>query len=752
MNAEFRQNHHSPLWGRVLSFTLLAYMIFSSDQVIANEDTEVTQGSFIYQHIGDDEKHTALALHTDVEMNVSGWLNRVSVKQTFNNDTEHWINGDYVFPLPHDAAVDYMRLKVGDRVIEGQVKTRNEARKSFQAAKDSGNRASLIEQTRANIFTTSVANLAPHETLVVEINYQELVRFEKGEFSLRFPMLVNPRYSPNRQARSGLNEPKSLNQRVTQSTAGRFKDYVASRFSSVDAGPKVNIDISLDAGAELAQISSPYHDIESLPLSSSRYQVQLTSETIANRDFVLKWKPIETGEPLAAIYAQEGQTHSTKLSAEHVESDYGLLMIVPPELGKHNNKVARELILVIDTSGSMSGEAIEQAKKAMVFALAGLGSKDIFNIIEFNSSVNLLADHAINATAANIGRANQFIRGLSANGGTEMALALRQALADTPAEPSLFDDQNLDAINRLKQVLFMTDGAVTNERELFSYIEEHIGGARLFTIGIGSAPNSYFMQRAAEFGRGTFTYIGKLDEVQSKLESLLYKVEHPQVTDIELYYADGTIPDHWPANIPDLYANEPLLVAIKMKPKIFSAVASELVVTGNIGEQYWQRSLSLTDRQQAAGLDLLWARKQIAALDMSKDGVNDSRIKKQITALALNYHLVSQYTSLVAVDMSSQKHPSVVSNSASVIRAIPHGWQTSLGKMPQTGGDSRLLMMIGMILLGLGLAYIASFGLDRATTLGIYRSLLESHRDKSKHLTSNSFNEAINSPSAGYKS
>ncbi|BAJ01811.1 marine proteobacterial sortase target protein [Shewanella violacea] len=685
----------------------------------ALDAVEITHGSFVYHSQEENKPQVAQPLNTDVQMKVSGWINRVTVTQTFRNESDYWLNGSYLFPLPNEAAVDHMRLIVGKKIIEGQVREREEARKQFQLAKSRGQKTSLVEQSKPNIFTTSVANLGPGETLVVQISYQELVKYDKGEFSLRFPMFVKPRYEPKNL------EGKDDSYPSTETILAQFVDLSYGYGEHRAPGSKVNIEIDLDAGVALSEITSVYHDIDKHLVTHNRYDLKLVSDTPANRDFVLRWTPVSGSEPVAAIYTQQGQTHKEADNSKEA-SDYALLMLIPPEIGA-SSVIARDLILVIDTSGSMSGEAIVQAKKAMGYALAGLGARDSFNVIAFNSDVHALSAQSLAATAKNIGRANQFIRTLKADGGTEMGPALTRALDNGNHSTSHQDEEDFDSDGvRLKQVLFMTDGAVANERSLFNLIEDKIGHSRLFTIGIGAAPNSHFMERAAEFGKGTFTYIGKLGEVQQKIESLLYKIEHPQVTDIELHYGDGTIPDHWPISIPDLYANEPLLVAIKMRPKIYQASASELIVSGMIGDQDWHSSLPLNERKSAAGLDLVWARKQIAALEMSKDGVNQARVKKQVTALGLKYHLVSQHTSLVAVETNS----AVVSNYASMVQTTPFGWQAPVGYLPQTGGESRLLIMMGMILLGLGLAYLASFGLDKGAGLRQGISLLIQNRLK----------------------
>ncbi len=738
----------APNRGALGYLVLVGSLLLLSMNVKASNDNELTQGSFVYQVAGQDggsQVSISLPLETDVQMTVSGWVNRVKVKQTFKNISGEWLNGSYLFPLPNEAAVDGMKLLIGSRVIEGQIKERLEAKKIYEQAKRAGQRASLVEQNRPNIFKTSVANLGPDELLIVEISYQELVDYEDGEFSLRFPMVVNPRYYPQ----GGSKQPDNFQNQDFQYPDFQYRgltgdDSWLDKLSDMEASlrgerygvrshnaPTVNIRVDLDAGVELSEITSAYHTIDKMPLDITRYQIHLASQVAADRDFVLRWKPVAGSEPTAAVFAQKGQTYSSSLaqknlSKQHVksdpeltakpEADYALVMLLPPSLEKSRNRVSREVILVIDTSGSMSGSAMEQAKKAMKYALAGLGSDDTFNVIEFNSVVSSLSKGPIPASAKNIEMANLFVHSLTADGGTEMALALEHALGQESGGSSWQETGLLgkdeESTSRLRQVLFMTDGAVGNEAELFDLIKHRIGKSRLFTLGIGSAPNSHFMQRAAEFGRGTFTYIGDLDEVQEKIQRLLYKIEHPQITDIELRYPDGTIPDFWPATIPDLYAEEPLLVAVKMPSDEYAASPDTLVISGSIAGHYWQDAVSLDNKKTAAGLDLIWANKQIAALDLSKDGANNSRVKQQITALALKYHLVSRHTSLVAVDITPVKHSSIISNNATVLPLTPFGWKPPVGSLPQTGTDSRLLITIGLILLCLLCVYMMSFRIE----------------------------------------
>ncbi|MCE9774508.1 marine proteobacterial sortase target protein [Shewanella algae] len=646
----------------------------------------------------------APALATEVSMNISGWSNRVSVTQSFTNDTQEWIHGRYLFPLPNEAAVDSMQLRIGERIIEGVIQPKEEAKRTFEQAKAQGKRASLLSQERPNLFTTQVANLAPGETLRVSFSYQQALDYRIGQFSLRFPMTHTPRYLPQSMLQSfkGVEEAARLLSPVIEAASlekmftgddGESSEPIGTQAHSGGQENRLSLDIILDAGFPLLSLESPYHAISQQTLSDGRIRVQLQQDnTKADSDFVLQWQADTGAKPAAALFSQQGQTHTpapflAQAEGQAARDEYSLLMLMPPQSKEVAKPLPRELILVIDTSGSMGGDAIVQAKQALLYALSSLKSEDSFNVVEFNSAVQTMAANSLPATAHNIGRAQQFIRALEANGGTEMAKALELALNNDFAAQNKVGTQG--EIKALRQVIFMTDGAVGNEQALFELIKDRLGENRLFTVGIGSAPNSHFMQRAAELGRGSFTYIGKMQEVEQKVVALLEKISAPRITDVSLRYPDGTVPDYWPAQIPDLYQGEPVLVSIKQRSNAHKAV----IVSGLIDGQFWQQELALNAKADPKGLDLIWARKQIAALELAKDAANSERIERQVTALSLKYHLVSPYTSLVAVDVTPVNPDAAATREGQVASHAPKGWQ---GKLPQTATDSRLMLLLGL--------------------------------------------------------
>ncbi|GIU27084.1 marine proteobacterial sortase target protein [Shewanella schlegeliana] len=742
---------------------------------------DVKQGSLVFEN-AQGEIALTLPMKTKVSMQVSGWTNRVSVRHEFKNNSSDWVNGEYLFPLPNEAAVDQLKLHIGDRVIEGQVQPKAKAKAIFEQAKSQGKKASLLEQKRPNIFSAKVANLAPNQMLVVELTYQETIDYRDGEFSLRFPMVIAPRYAPKR-TRSGYlkdsaylkDNAKALSDEIDSSIKpAEYVQYYTQQRHSFDIheqvvapdlmleeatvaeqrnNNRVTLKVAFDSAMPIEQIRSPYHQINVRIAEDSGVLVSLQREAIANKDFVLSWRPIQGSEPMAAVFAQVGKTHASNIYSDPAGSNiaplnqalsnstvepssvgaaqplttsdkYALVMLMPPQgATEHDSAIPRELILVIDTSGSMSGDAIIQAKTALKYALAGLRPQDRFNILQFNSVVDKWSDVAMPATAVNLGRAQNYINHLQANGGTEMSIALYAALSSDTAIISkngdILDSENLYSENLgseslskedwLRQVLFITDGAVANEAMLFEQIEAQLGESRLFTIGIGSAPNAHFMQRAAQLGRGTYTYIGKLDEVNQKVVNLLEKIEKPQVTDVDLRFSDGSVPDYWPVRIPDLYAHDPLLVAVKLP----SYVSHDLLIQGQLAGQFWQRRLSVNGTKVAKGLDLVWARKQIAALELSKQRANRERIEKQITAIAMNFHIMSAYTSLVAVDLTPSKPQGIDAKSAKVMQHLPDGWrgslQNQLQTLPQTGTNSYVFIIFGSVLLFLAVLYRLSF-------------------------------------------
>ena len=636
----------------------------------------------------------APSLDTDVHIQITGMIARATVKQTFHNNSADWQEGIYVFPLPENAAVDHLRMHIGDRIIEGQIKEKQQARKEYQQAKIEGKRASLVEQERPNIFTTSVANIGPDEDIIIEITYQQPVRYQNEIFSLRFPMVVAPRYIPGKTVVTGFEGTGwSLNTDQV-ADASRITPPVPNPGQDLDNEPEhspinpVSLRIDLDAGFLLSNIDSPYHQIDIGIPNKTHYSIQLQNKQVpANRDFVLDWKAEPGSAPKAALFTEEK------------DSDiYSLIMLLPPA-SEISSVLHREVIFVIDTSGSMSGPSIVQAKQALNLALNRLKPGDRFNIIQFNSYTDKLFHFPQPLSHHSLRQAHLFVDSLEAQGGTEMVPALRAAL--------LKQGNNTNEINYdVRQVIFLTDGSIGNEDALFSIIQSQLGDSRLFTVGIGSAPNSHFMNRAAKFGRGTHTYIGNVSEIQTKMETLFSKLESPVLTNIHIQWPENCVVESWPQHIPDLYLGEPLLISTKS-----DSLPESLVITGEVTGETWSAVLNLKGGQKDSGIPTIWARKKIAALmdqmrqNQNTQGDEVEQFRNGIIETALKHHLVSKYTSLVAVDVTPARIKEALVKSHALPVNLPEGWDHKkvFGQLPATATNAPFAFLNGLLMLFTGL-------------------------------------------------
>ena len=683
--------------------------------VYVDDINDVAQGSLFYTaeqaqkntHI--DERVNAPAQHsrryqlsptlgTEVKIHVTGMIARTQVTQRFHNPSQDWVNGIYAFPLPENAAVDHLSMVIGERVISGKIMPKAQAKAQFDNAKMHGRKASLITQHRPNLFTNAIANIGPQESLSITIEYQQVIAFDEQTFALRFPMTITPRYSPTNTIVAEVNHDG-----WASSTA-----ILSAQTNPVDqpANP-VSISVELDSGFALnaEDIVSEHHKIIVTPKhpaqngeANKRFHIALNNKQPANRDFSLTWRPATSDLPSAA--------HFTETQGEY---RYGLVMLPPPIQNSVNERhVPREVIFLLDTSGSMAGGSIVQAKQAVGFALTQLHVDDKLNIIEFNDQPTSLWHKAMPASAANIQRAKNWLAGLMADGGTEMAPALTVALHNNKAT----DDESITPINQtLRQVVFITDGSVSNEDALMGLIETELNNSRLFTVGIGSAPNSYFMTQAAQAGRGTFTYIGDTSQVQQKMGELFNKLAMPVMQDIHIDFARNT--EFYPNIIPDLYAAQPVVIHYRVPVLLTeSAMANQhpdnaVKVTGRQSSLPWSIRMPLTPTAPHAGLGVAWAREKITQLSNTLRREQNSEMRQQwqtnITAIALEHHIVSQFTSLIAVDEQVSKSQHETSKDKPIRHNAPAGSAMLAGNLPQTASDMPLHIALGLLLMGLAL-------------------------------------------------
>ena len=614
-------------------------------------------------------------LATEFDIAVSGMVARASVSQRFRNDSSDWLEAVYVFPLPEDAAVDTLRLRIGERVIEGEIHEREEARQLYEEVHQAGPLTSLVEQERPNLFTTSVANIPPGEEILVEIGYLETLRFEAGNFELRIPLAITPRYIPGDAIGPAEGGFTPNTDRVPD--AARITPPV--RTPNQPLGNPVALTVALDAGFPVAELESLYHDVATTR-DGQLLTVRLAAGEIpADRDFALRWTPTVGNRPEAALFTERWQG-----------ADYALVMLMPPPLAALPDPGPREMILVIDTSGSMAGVSIKQAKAAVDLALARLGPDDHLNLVAFDDEAWSLFERPRAATSATIAQARRFVARLQADGGTEMREAVTLALRGAP-DPE-----------RLRQVVFITDGSVGNKVEIFHQIEERLGDARLFTVGIGSAPNSYFMRKAAEVGRGSTIHIGDAGEVAQEMTALFAKLERPALTGLSVAFPEGA--EVYPATVRDLYAGEPVLVHARLEN-----LQGDITLEGRSGGRPWQRNLTLTEAEHQ-GVAQLWARAKITAFeDLRFLGSDPDVIRLAVIDTALSHRLVSDYTSLVAIEREPVRPEGRDLRSDQVPQSLPQGqiFDAIFGPgsvtfgYPSTATPAGLLWLIGVVLLAL---------------------------------------------------
>ncbi|WBL78685.1 marine proteobacterial sortase target protein [Bradyrhizobium xenonodulans] len=595
----------------------------------------------------------AIRLGIDVDITVSGPTLRARVTQIFRNPTKDWVEATYVYPLPTGGAVDTLKMVVGDRIIVGDIKERQQARVIYEEARRAGQRAALTEQERPNIFTNSLANIGPGETVLVQIEYQEPVHQSGDEYSLRLPLVVGPRYNPTPIVQSVDFRQDGSGWGATHSDPVPDRERISPQVLDPAKHAAVNptsITVRLKAGFALGEVKSQHHNVKiESPDNATRIVTLADGAVPADRDFELTWKPAAEKAPSVGLFRERvGDT------------DYLLAFVTPPSAEQATQKpLPREVVFVIDNSGSMGGTSIVQAKASLTYALSRLQPTDRFNVIRFDDTMDVLFPASVPADAAHVRDATSFVDALQARGGTEMVPAMRAALTDKLGDTSM-----------VRQIVFLTDGAIGNEQQLFETINAMRGRSRIFMVGIGSAPNTYLMTRAAELGRGAFTHIGSVEQVEERMRGLFAKLENPAVTGLSAKFSDAKA-DLRPAIIPDVYRDEPLVLAAKL-----DKLAGSLEIKGRVGDRPWSVTLPLQNAAEGKGLSKLWAKRKIGDAEVARTlrEMTPEDSDKAILALALDHQIVTRLTSLVAVDKTPSRPEGTPLKLSELPINLPAGW------------------------------------------------------------------------------
>ncbi len=565
--------------------------------------------------------------NTSVRADISGFIARVNVRQEFVNNFSNAIEAVYVFPLSHDGAVDRMSMRIGTRTINGIIMRRDQARATYEKAKQAGQTAALLDQERPNIFTQSVANILPGERIIIEISYVETLKYDNGAYEFVFPMVVAPRYNPGEQ--TGNSGGGTYPDTDLVSDASKITPAIAG----TRAGHDVSVEVNINAGVPIESIKSQLHAINTQEFGSGNATVRLAdSKTIPNKDFILR-------------YAVAGQSIEDAVLAHRDERGGFFTMIIqPPDDMTVEDVTPKEIVFVLDTSGSMGGFPIEKAKEAMKLSIDNLHPRDTFNIITFAGNTNILFDAPVPATRANLETAQEFLSNTRGYGGTEMMKAIKAALEPT------------DSQEHLRIVCFMTDGQIGNDMAIISEIQKH-KNARVFSFGIGNSVNRYLLENMAKEGNGEAEIVTLPEESKAAAERFYKRVRSPILTDISIDWNGMPVVDVYPTKLTDLFTAKPVVI----NGRYSKAGKGVVKLKGKIAGQYYEREINVDFPEAEEKNDVLttlWARRKVAEL-MSTDlaGIQnrkgDKEIEDRITNLGLEFGIMTQFTSFVAVEERS---------------------------------------------------------------------------------------------------
>jgi Ca-activated chloride channel family protein len=586
---------------------------------------------------------------TSLELDISGDVVRAQVTQVFENPLNRPIEAVYAFPLPERAAVNAFEFKLGERVYVGSLKTRAKAKEVYTQARDRGESAALLEQERPNLFTHSVANIPAKGTISVTLVYVDTLRYDAGSYHLAFPLTIGPKYIPASMARSG------------------DADRVTPPFR-LDSRPGrgVSITARIDAGVPLKQVSSTSHALSVSYEGTQKALVTLApKDDLPNRDFLLSLS-VDPSSVVSGYWA-----HAPEAGEGFVK-----LLLVPPAAPPAEEVTPKELIFVLDTSGSMMGAPMETSKAAMRYALQKMNPRDTFAILRYSDTASSLSAAPLANTPANQKLALDFVNGLAGEGGTNALSGVRAAFA-YPHDAS-----------RLRVVVFLTDGFIGNEDDILREVKSKLGDARLFSVGIGSSVNRYLIRGMAEVGRGAdlvLTLRDKPEEVAARLHAM---IGNPYAVGLSLDWGGLAVKDVSPAVLPDLFAGQPLTVFARYDKAGTGTVTLRGTQAGKAFALPLSVSLPAVESKNEAA-ETLWARRKIEDLTITGEHKGVAAVESEITALALKYRLLSRYTSFVAVEFKETPGlPGEPPLRVEVPQTLPEGVQASgVFLLPDGDGD-----------------------------------------------------------------
>jgi Ca-activated chloride channel homolog len=559
---------------------------------------------------------------TAVRAQIDGYVASVEVEQRYRNPYPEKIEVVYVFPLPQDAAVSDFLMQIGDRTIRGVIREREEAERIYEEAKSQGFVASLLTEERPNVFTQRVANIEPGKRIDVQLTYYNTLPYRDGAYVFEFPTVVGPRFDPPGSTDGVGAVARGANGLSGQSTEVQYLK------PGEESGADFTMVVDLDAGTKVTRVDSPSHEIAVETVSPNRRRIELAGGAARpDKDFVL-------------TYAVAGETvRSAFLLHEDARGRFFTLVLTPPAEAERLRRAPIEQVFVLDTSGSMDGEPIAIVKQAVRRALEKLEPTDSFQIIRFSNDSSALGPAPIPADARNIRRGLDYVDDLEGEGGTMMIEGIKAAL-DFPHEEG-----------KVRVVSFMTDGYIGNEAEILAAIHGKLGRSKIFSFGVGSAPNRYLLEQMAKLGQGAVAYVTGGREDEDAVDAFYDRISHPALADIAIDWRGMKVTDVFPSRIPDLWSGRPVVIAGRLE----GGVAKTVRVEGRIGGEGvgYEVPIAADGTVRRPAIAQVWARMQIADLaERSMWQEDKAALTERIKSVALNFSLLSKFTAFVAVDAS----------------------------------------------------------------------------------------------------
>jgi len=567
----------------------------------------------------------------------------VTVEQKFGNPFTETIEAVYVFPLSGGSAVSRFEAQIGKRIVRGRIEERAKARREYAEALEQGKRAALLEQERDDVFTLQVGNITPGDAVTVRLTYSErLPFFEDGRTELRLPLVVAPRYVggeelPREQAGHGVVPDSSTVPDASRITPPRL----APGFD-----PRVSLGVDVELFGGFSDLACSQHAVSTSSGPESAKVTLARERERLDRDFVLRWK-------LA------GRQITSQLL---VHDGFAMLSLLPPAregfLGP-----ARDVVFVLDRSGSMDGVKMASAARACALLLRTLGPRDRFAVQAFDNASEWMPGDFIAADEGGIARGEKWLRGIAARGGTELDRAMGEALDRIRRRG--------EGAGRVAVVVLLTDGQVGDESSVLKRLQGELGEARVFTVGIDTAVNGEFLRRVAALGGGTSTLVEPGSRLEEALQAVGREIGTALVTDLRL---EGDPSELAPSRVPDLFAG-------RAATAFFRTAGSRVRVTGRFADgSKFEQELEPRPAPLSA-IDHLWARARVADLEDEFRGARSDSVKAQIVALSIRHSVLTRFTAFVLVD---DEVVSPTGQRRTVVQPVemPAEWQMPAGGAP----------------------------------------------------------------------